>query len=55
MMLEFFWDKFGHAVQFAGGFRGPGVLIKRSTHIVDLSVRRVTQRSRYLTKHPKHT
>ena len=36
---------------YASGFRGPGVLIKRST-IVDLSVRRVVQRSRYLTKHP---
>ena len=37
--------------QYAAGFRGPGILIKRST-IVDLSVRRVAQRSRYLIKHP---
>ena len=38
--------------QYVAGFRGPGILIKRST-VVDLSVRRVAQRSRYLTKHPQ--
>ena len=38
--------------QYAAGFRGPGILIKRST-FVDLSVHRMAQRSRYLTKHPQ--
>ena len=38
--------------QYAARFRGPCILIKRPT-IVDLSVRRVAQRSRYLAKHPK--
>ena len=38
--------------QYAAGFRGPGILIKRST-MLDLSVHHVAQRSRYLAKDPK--
>ena len=56
-----FWTFFGHILdllkrlwtfQYAAGLRGPCILIKRPK-IVDLSVPHVSQRSGYLTKHPK--
>ena len=54
-ILDLFWTNFGPVeklwtFQYAARFRGPGILIRRST-IVDLAVCHVAHR--YLTKHPK--